>query len=287
MRPLHEELAFQALEKALEVRATNGFDDESPICIYDLCAKMKISVRFAALPSMEGTYICGMRPQILLSSLRPLGRRAFTCAHELGHHVFGHGSSINELQEQEENNAPFQPNEFLANAFSGFLLMPTIGIRNAFRMRGWSVKTSSAEQAFTIACHFGVGYETLLKHLGYGVKEISPSRVKSLGKIKLPMIRYSVLGRVLDRHLLIADKSYSRPTLDAEVGMFILTPPDTESDGSSLALVERLSVGNLFEAIKPGMVRVHGCEGTWATIVRISRSQYVGLAQHRHIEEVD
>jgi hypothetical protein len=41
-------------------------------------------------------------------------RRAYDCAHELGHHVFGHGSSIDELREDAKAQPWEDPKEFLA-----------------------------------------------------------------------------------------------------------------------------------------------------------------------------
>src|SRR3546814_6969436 len=46
-----------------------------------------------------GMYQRAPPPRIHLSARRPLPRRAYNCAHELGHHVFAHGSSIDELRE--------------------------------------------------------------------------------------------------------------------------------------------------------------------------------------------
>jgi Zn-dependent peptidase ImmA (M78 family) len=283
------ELSMQALEKALEVREAAGLDDESPICVYELCEHktMNVRVQFAAIPSMEGTYIAGARPQILLSSLRPLGRRTFTCGHELGHHVFGHGSSIDELRKEDEANPVFKPNEFLVDAFAGFLLMPQLGLRNAFRMRQWNIKEPAPEQVFTVACHFGVGYETLVTHLAYCLKEISATRAQSLTKVNVSAIRRKFLGHASNARLIVADGHYRRPTLDMEVGTQLLAPAGAIADSPNLTLIEKHPVGHLFQASKPGLVRVHAPQSTWAIIVRISRFQYEGLAKHRHVEEGD
>jgi Zn-dependent peptidase ImmA (M78 family) len=278
------ELARRSLDKALEVREQAGFDDESPICVYELCERMKIRVQFAALASMEGTYIAGPRPQIYLSSLRPLGRRVFTCGHEVGHHVFGHGSAIDELRKEDADQS-FKPDEFLVDAFSGFLLMPQVGVRNAFRVRGWDLRSALPEQIFTVACHFGVGYETLVTHLGYSIKEISTTRVRELERTKVSVIRRSFLGRPSDRQLIVADGYYKRPTLDVEVGTQILVPAGVVADASNLTFLEDLAGGRLLQAAKPGLVRVHDPKSGWAIIVRISRSQYEGLAKYRHVEE--
>jgi len=42
---------------------------------------------------MEGMYYRGDPARIVIGARRPLSRRNFTCGHELGHHIFGHGST--------------------------------------------------------------------------------------------------------------------------------------------------------------------------------------------------
>jgi Zn-dependent peptidase ImmA (M78 family) len=276
-----------ALNKALEVREAADFDDESPICVYKLCEKMGIRVQFTAIASMEGMYVAREPPEICLSSLRPLGRRTFTCGHELGHHVFGHGSSIDELRKEDGAKPAFKPDEFLVNAFSGFLLMPQVGVRNAFRVRGWDLDAASPDQVFTVACHFGVGYETLANHLGYSINEISSTRVQELERTKLPAIRRLLLGHSSDRPLIIADRYYQHPTLDVEIGTQVLLPEGVVAESPSLGHIEDLPRGRLFQAGKPGLVRVHDPKSDWAIIIRTARFQYEGLAKYRHLEEED
>ena len=152
------DLAQQALDKSLEVREEAGVPFGAPVNVFDLCERLtpKVRIRFADY-SMEGCYFRSDRPLIEVSALRPLGRRAFNAAHELGHHVFGHGSRIDELQDEGRPDALHDPDEILANAFARSLLMPRIGVRKAFTARGWSIRPATAEQIFVVACHFGVG----------------------------------------------------------------------------------------------------------------------------------
>src|SRR5262245_19679535 len=91
-------LATQAIQAALATRAKAKLNQNGPICIYGLCETLGVTVRFNSI-NMEGMYQRGTPPRIHLSALRPLARRAYNCAHELGHHVFGHASSIDELRE--------------------------------------------------------------------------------------------------------------------------------------------------------------------------------------------
>ena len=172
------ELARTALDKAVQVRDEAGFNDRVPICVYDLCRKHSLDVRFVDV-NMEGMYVRKEPPEILLSSLRPLARRAFTCAHELGHHVFGHGSTIDELKDEAEKGG-VNPEEFLVDSFAGHLLMPKIAVRKAFALRSWQETSASPEQIYAIACSLGVGYETLCTHMTFGLRLLSTERADGL-----------------------------------------------------------------------------------------------------------
>jgi Zn-dependent peptidase ImmA (M78 family) len=274
-------LARQALEKSIEVREEAGYDDRGPACIYEICNRLGVEVRFVDV-SMEGAYLKSDPPQILLSALRPLPRRAFTCAHELGHHSFGHGSTIDELKQEVERGA-FNPDEFLVDSFAGFLLMPKIAVRKAFVFRGWEPRTASPEQVYTVACSLGVGYVALATHMAYGVKMITPRRSADLEKVGLPKIRQTLLGRASTSPLVVADRHYLMPTVDAEVGTLLLLPVGSEAESDALEMVCGLSLGRLFTAVRPGIIRVHVPNTPWAVMVRISRYQYAGLSEYRHL----
>jgi len=86
-----KKLAADAVSRALSLRKKLGVSFEESVSPIDAAEQLSIDVRFVDLPSMEGIYVADNEPKIVLSSLRPSGRRSFTCAHELGHHMFGHG----------------------------------------------------------------------------------------------------------------------------------------------------------------------------------------------------
>ncbi len=286
MTTQRRELAYEALERSLEVREENGYDFRSPVCVYELCARAKVKVLFVDDVSMEGVYVALARPTILISALRPLPRRAFTCAHELGHHVFGHGSTIDELKE-EAGNANFHPNEFLADAFAGFLLMPAQAVKRAFSRRGLDLATATPEQMYTVSCAFGVGYETLIGHLQYSMHAIGPARAAALRSVKLPKIREQMLGSAAREPLAVADLEHAIGTLDAEVGMLVLLPHGTVTESDQIEFVRETPGGALYRALRPGLARATVPDYEWGVVVRVARFQYAGLAQYRHLEETD
>lgn len=278
-------LAQEAMHKSIEVRTQTGFDLKSPLCIYGLCDQLNVRVKFVDISSMEGMYCKEEKPQILLSALRPFPRRTFTCAHELGHYIFGHGLRVDELIEDSEISKAFNPDEFLVNSFAGFLLMPTLGVRKAFVDRGWNFTCATPIQIFTIACNFGVGYETLINHMTYALKMIDRTQAASLLKVKPKTIRQQILEYPSSEPLIIADEHWSIPTIDAEVGSQLLLPSNAEAANQTITFQEDRPNGRLFRANRPGTVRVYCRDTNWAVFVRVSRSQFVGLSQYRHLEE--
>jgi Zn-dependent peptidase ImmA (M78 family) len=277
-------LANRAMQAAIATRAKATVDQHSPVCIYGLCATLGVVVRFNNI-NMEGMYQRAAPPRIHLSARRPLPRRAYNCAHELGHHVFGHGSSIDELREDAKEHPWEDPKEFLADTFAGFTLMPIMGLRRAFAVRGWKPETATPVQMFTIACDFGIGYSTLLTHLSVGVNMISRARADTLQRATPKAIRAEILGSLTPEPLIVADYRRAGPTLDAEEKMLLLLPPGTETTGSSLTFERDLPDGRLFRTVRPGIVQASADSGAWATFVRIAPEAYVGLAQYRHLED--
>jgi len=277
-------LATKAMQAASATRAQAKLDQHGPICIYGLCELLGVTVRFNNI-NMEGMYQRGASSRIHLSSRRPLPRRAFNCAHELGHHVFGHGSSIDELREDAKENPWEDPKEFLADTFAGFVLMPIMGLRRAFAVRDWKPETATAAQMLTIACDFSVGYSTLLTHLSASVDMISRTRAAVLQRITPKALRANILGVLTPEPLIVVDRYRAGPTLDAEVKMLLLLPPGTETTGESLAYERDLAGGRLFRAVRPGIAQATANKDGWAAFVRIAPEAYVGLAQYRHLED--
>ena len=279
-----QDLARQALRASIIVRANAQLDPHKPICIYSLCEILGIRVRFNDI-NMEGMYQRGTPPRIHLSARRPLARRAYSCAHELGHHVFGHGSSIHELRATATPHVWEDPNEFLADAFAGFALMPVIGLHRAFATRDWAPETATAAQVFMIACDFSVGYRTLLTHLATAVNMMPRAHARALQRITPKAVRAHLLGTPTSEPLLVADRHRAAPSMDAEVNTLVLLPAGTETTSTQLIHEHDVSTGRLFRAVRPGIAQVFAHDGDWSAFIRVAREGYVGLAEYRHLED--
>jgi Zn-dependent peptidase ImmA (M78 family) len=279
-------LTQSAMRTAVRARTKAGFDLVSPICVFDLAERLGVTVRFTDI-NMEGMYDRVPKPRIYVSSLRPLPRRVFTCGHELGHHEYGHGSTIDEMKEEVEALRDENPDEFLVNAFSAFTLMPIVGLRGAFARRGCVAARADEMEMFAVASNFGVGYATLISHLAYGVGEIPTTRARQLLKASPKSIRQRLLGDGRADPLVLVDRAWVARAIDAEVETTILLPAGAEVEAAVLRHVGDCDVGRIFEAVSPGIGRVRWGGEADSAFIRISRKNYVGLARYRHLEDDD
>ncbi|MEX2381193.1 MAG: ImmA/IrrE family metallo-endopeptidase [Opitutales bacterium] len=277
-------LIQEALRAAMEVREHTNRDISQPLCIYDVAAEMGIEVRFVSLPSVEGMYSGGDAPTIVIGAQRPVGRRAYTCAHELGHHVFGHGTRVDLLSDAEGSNE-FIEEEFLAQTFAGFLLMPKLAVFRAMTNRGLGPATATPVDFFRIARYFGVGYSSLLQHL-CGIGLITEGQCAELLKTKLQQVRREILPDMEAKSILPVDNAWIGRAVDAEVGEILITSANMEVEGNCLSTVPHLSE-KLFLANKPGCCRLINPDANWAAYVRVSRAGYEGRSSWRHLEEED
>lgn len=282
-----KKLATQALKKALQLRISAKRQLWEAICIYDFIDEHKVDVWFQKLPSVEGIYSTEPKPTIIIGSERPTGRQAYNAAHEFGHHVFGHGLKIDEFIENKKDKS-FDPDEFLADVFAGFLLMPKVAILNAFRLRGWEPSNPTPIQIYTIASFFGVGYSTLVTHMRYSVGLLSASASNKLLKVQLKNIRSEILGDVDNSNLIITDENWKGRPIDAQVGDLIFAPPGTICEGPCIKFKTNIKDGEIFEGSMPGSTgsRLINDRLSWSTFVRVSRKEYVGRSKFRHLEEV-
>ena len=276
-------IARKAIAAALRTRLSVGYGLDHAICVYDLAEKLGIEVRFLDLPSMEGMYLSASCPTIILSSLRPPGRRAFTCAHELGHHNRSDGVEIDELVEQWDTHR-FDPKEFAANCFAGALLMPKMAISSAFAIRGWSTVGCTPDQAFMVAGYFGVGYTTLIHHLRSALQVLPDSRAQALLKVSPRKAQSLLLGWQVPQKVVAVDAHWTGRAVDVAVGDLIFARGGARSEGACIEPSSQVEHGRLFVAAKPGIGRLEA-DASWSAFVRVSRNDYVGRALYRHWEE--
>jgi hypothetical protein len=254
--------------------------------VYDLAEQLGVEVWFDALPSLEGMYSKTPRPVIVLSSLRPPGRKTYTGGHELGHHVFGHGFRIDQYL-ADGPLGQYEDDEFLVDCFSGFLLMSKAAVERAFSERQWNPTTATPAQFYTVAGWLGVGYETLLFHMRANLGLLTSARERSLGRVAPKTIRADLLGTECPEHLVVADTAWADRAIDIQAGDYVLCPRGTVVEGSCAAVTGGTLTDTVARGISPGLGRlVHPGVG-WASFIRVSRQGFTGRARFRHEPEVE
>lgn len=278
-------IARKATAEALQTRRQGKCGLDTPICVYDLANQLEIEVRFVDIPSMEGMYINTQQPHIILSSLRPFGRRAFTCAHELAHHVRQDGMHVDEVLEQ--NVSPrFDPVEFAANCFAGALLMPKTAVERAFAIRDWKVIHSTPAQIYTISNNFGVGYTTLIHHLHMSLRLLTHFHAERLLKVTPRQAQSQAIGWETPHTVWVVDRHWKDRAIDVEVGDLVYLHERPRLEGNCVELTPDIESKRVFRVVKPGIARLEDNSG-WSAFIRASRRDYIGRGIFRHFEEVD
>lgn len=278
--------ARTAQRTALEVRRLAGVNRLMPLCIYDLAESLGVEVRFRPEASLNGMYIKGPKGLILISSQRPPGRQAFTCAHELGHHVFKHGTRVDEyLLEEDKHQGSSE--EFIADMFAAYLLMPPSAISCAFKRRGWHPASATPEQIYILSTYLGVGYETLINHLHRTLKSISPQRAELLTKTTPKRIKRDLTGIDVTGNLIVADSAWTGRPIDIQVGDIVKAPPNIRLEGASARVTLSTDSASLITGIRPGISRLELDGPEWSSFLRVSRLGYIGRSIFRHLEDPD
>jgi Zn-dependent peptidase ImmA (M78 family) len=283
------DLFYTAMLKANSLRSELGLGHH-PVCAIDVALTMGLEVRFTPIPSFEGAYIKRLRGgTILIPSERPIGRKQFTCAHELAHHVFRHGDTFS-LASAEFTKLPLKTSaeETLADAFAGFFLMPRRTILKSFKRYGASVSNPSSDATYVIASWLGVAYEALVNQMHHGYNLIDAAVTSRLMRDTPTQIKTKMLKRSCSSHLVVIDANWvDRPTIDVEVGDQLLVGVDTSVSGDALVVSGARTSNIVISCRRPGIASLQNQRHGVSVHVRVSRKHYAGLADYRHLADPD
>ncbi len=241
-------------------------------------------VRLMSLPSLEGVYSPKPKPVVVLGSQRPAGRRAFTCAHELGHHEFKHGARLDELNDGRHQRNK-DPDEFLADMFAAFLLMSQGSVRRALKDREIQTKSLVPMQIFQLASCFGVGYGSLIDHMTWTLELLTLRQREDLLKIQ-PKELKAKFGGSPQSEVIIVDKLWKDRAVDLEIGdTLVLHEGIVLEDNFRLAYQDTIDGQETFKATAKGYVRAFDESSDWAVNIRVASKHYQGLARYRFLDD--
>jgi len=280
------ELARHALRAAMQLRRNLAIPREAALNAFDVAKSVGIDVRFLDAPSLEGMFVREPGLRILLPSLqhRPRPRILYSCAHELGHQQFGHGTRADRYLEGQADKVQ-DHDEFLADSFAGHLLMPRAAVLDAFVRRSCTPPTATTRQLFIISSELGVGYDTLLTHLGVSLNLLTREQREQLGKMSPKEIKTDLCGSPDERTLVMADQHWKWVPIDAERGDLIGLP---EHVGNGVPVLH-----HEFDRAEFSFFRAEGVGDAVIPIngqkvpLRISRRHYVGPYVNRYLVDPD
>jgi hypothetical protein len=280
----NEEIATIAYKGAIDVRERAGVARLDPLNIFDCADKLKVEVRLIIGGTFEGMYEKERRV-IVLPVDRPAGRRVFTCAHELAHWRYKHGSMLDDSTTVEAYSD--RPAERLANTFAGYLLMFPPAVESARAALGINYSSCCAEDIFTLASWFGVSYSSMLGQLRWSLRKLGHARFEELKRVTPRSIRTRLLSGLESQHLIVMNALTPRIPIDMEVDDLALLPARVSAVGRSVCVVANKPDHTIVQAACPGITLLRTEDGSWAAAARVMRRGYTGRAVFRNLEADD
>lgn len=274
------ELLRGAAKSALRFRVKHGYQLDEPCDIYELVGKQRLDLQFVDIPSLEGMYLEEVETnRICVCAHRPVGRQKFTVAHELGHHLLGHGTQIDAGFELG-GTIPNDLEERTADVFARYLLMPPRAVHAGFQRRGLDPSTATPEDFYSVSSWLGVGYLTLVQHMAFTLRTLSNDRCHELEKKPLKQVKTSLVGVPTVSDVWRLDDPWANLTVHAQIGDFILGVPAGQDDtrvlkSSGDACCVAATVGTDSRLLTGGGV-VRIC---------VSRRNFVGFYEYRYMRE--
>jgi hypothetical protein len=155
----------EAMVAAAETLEELELDAAERIDVFEALAQAGLKLLFRPLEGVAGFYEPARgaaRPGVLINAGHPLALQRYSAAHELGHHVFGHGRRID--HDAEPASTARGPEERRAEAFAAWFLMPPEAVQTALCRLGMERPVGPLD-AYALALRLGTSYKAMCTHL--------------------------------------------------------------------------------------------------------------------------
>ncbi len=158
-----------ALTAATKAHRALDVDPAARIDVFEVIERIGLVLGFVPLRRLSGAYFAEQdgQPGILVNSDHPLARQRYTGAHELGHHLLGHGTSVDpeDLEPLLRWGGRVPPDhEKQAESFAAWFLMPRKLIRAVLSEMGLE-RPATADDVYELSLRMGTSYEATARHL--------------------------------------------------------------------------------------------------------------------------
>jgi len=152
-------------------------DGDGRIDVFEMLWKRDIPVIFRPLKNLLGAFIDDPAEGIMITTKRSLRIQRFTAAHELGHSIMHHSSSLDgkEILTRGSYASSFDIREFQANIFAARLLTPPWLIVRHMKRQGWTRENLEEPLVvYQLALRIGSSYSATCHALA-DAKAITPA----------------------------------------------------------------------------------------------------------------
>lgn len=168
---------LEAVQAATRETARLNTAQGSRVDIFSIIEEAGIWLMFEQAQTLYGCYQrLGDTAGIMINANHPLNLQRSTAAHEYGHHVLGHASSFDEVDQIESGGPTIDPREVAAQTFAAHFLMPLKLVNATLLQMGLSITppTMSPQQVYRFALELGVSYAAAVNHLLNAHKIVAP-----------------------------------------------------------------------------------------------------------------
>lgn len=183
----------RALLAAHRTLISNGVDLTSPVDVFGLLRAAGLIVAFRPMPRLAGAYLSASHSAagVIINNNHPLSKQRFTAAHELGHHLLGHGKHLDLDTDVGERVSSASVEEIEAEAFAGFLLLPRVLLKHIADKSPRDF--GSPEHCYQMSLALGVSYLAAATQMRvYG--HISGGTYTSLAAVPPAKIKRTLVG---------------------------------------------------------------------------------------------
>jgi len=157
--PSQRKVLSDASMAAARLHARLGTDQTKPVDVFAVVQELGIWLTTQPLGSLYGFYLRQDGALgICLNAGHPETLQRYTCAHELAHHVLGHGSSLDEGDDVDRWGGTSKVEERAAQVFAGNFLMPLGLVNRVMRRLGNYGTTLNAPQIYEISREMDVSF---------------------------------------------------------------------------------------------------------------------------------
>jgi Zn-dependent peptidase ImmA (M78 family) len=164
-----QQLVVIAMGAAHRAHKEFGVNPATRVDVFSVLRTVGACVFFRPLHSIYGAYLPtgDSIPGLLINSNLPLSVQRFTAAHELGHLYLGH--KIVSLERGAdfvpEERSGADPDEFVAEAFGAFFLMPKPLVKGSMAELGIREGRIESSEVYLLALRMGTSYAATVNQL--------------------------------------------------------------------------------------------------------------------------